>query len=552
MQEALNRIDLEGHNRLEGLRTSGAKPEAIAAAQREIDSKRKAAIDAELAWVTRHLAEAQASQEGAGSSLMGRLDREKYIGLASQYGAGLARMSDLTGLTIRNQDLTGEARKAQDKVDADAAGKKAAADQIKSSEEQLAAIQTRSTMTQKAVADFWQHLAATDTTHGALYREATKRANTALGAQFKQDSQELGASLIGSAKQSEENNDKISDALYATFKGAVAESERQTKQMQEAAVAAFKQAEETRKAADRVEEERIKLEMASGRLSRLEGARALQGLHDSSYADWQKAAGDFRWQFPDIATPGAAQTMRDYGVDRERDAHAVASATALDALETSARQLAAEFTDVGQIASRELVQAIHGFNDVLVGKMVGDRGASFRQFGENTARSLSGSALRYAEGLLLGKVPNAKLGTRENRMYTSTVIESGAGTAGGGEAGGLLGKLLAHFGLGGDSSQLIGSLIGALPAFAGGGEISSNMPALVGESGPEIFMPSTAGRIIPNDAIGGQAHTWNIDARGTDPALSRANFERALRQTHAQAVNDSAHAMAQRQMRRPH
>jgi len=47
-------------------------------------------------------------------------------------------------------------------------------------------------------------------------------------------------------------------------------------------------------------------------------------------------------------------------------------------------------------------------------------------------------------------------------------------------------------------------------------------------------------------------HHWNIDARGTDPALSAANFQRALEQTHRQAVHDSTMITAERQRRTPH
>lgn len=60
-----------------------------------------------------------------------------------------------------------------------------------------------------------------------------------------------------------------------------------------------------------------------------------------------------------------------------------------------------------------------------------------------------------------------------------------SGSAGGGAAGGVLS---------------LGSVIGAalgLPGRATGGPVSPNRPFLVGERGPELFVPASAGRIEP-------------------------------------------------------
>lgn len=51
----------------------------------------------------------------------------------------------------------------------------------------------------------------------------------------------------------------------------------------------------------------------------------------------------------------------------------------------------------------------------------------------------------------------------------------------------------------GGTGGLLGSLFGG--ARAEGGPVSGNTPYVIGERGPEIFVPSTAGRIIPNNAI---------------------------------------------------
>lgn len=47
----------------------------------------------------------------------------------------------------------------------------------------------------------------------------------------------------------------------------------------------------------------------------------------------------------------------------------------------------------------------------------------------------------------------------------------------------------------------VGSFFG-LPFFADGGKTGANQPIVVGERGPEVFVPNTSGTVIPNDEIG--------------------------------------------------
>ena len=49
-----------------------------------------------------------------------------------------------------------------------------------------------------------------------------------------------------------------------------------------------------------------------------------------------------------------------------------------------------------------------------------------------------------------------------------------------------------------------------LPKFASGGRPTVGQPSIVGEKGPELFVPSRAGTIIPNNQLGGGALTNNI------------------------------------------
>ncbi len=57
------------------------------------------------------------------------------------------------------------------------------------------------------------------------------------------------------------------------------------------------------------------------------------------------------------------------------------------------------------------------------------------------------------------------------------------------------------FGEGGVLSSIFSSIFGG--GKASGGDVKSNTPYIVGEKGPELFMPKSSGTIIPNDKLGG-------------------------------------------------
>ena len=54
-----------------------------------------------------------------------------------------------------------------------------------------------------------------------------------------------------------------------------------------------------------------------------------------------------------------------------------------------------------------------------------------------------------------------------------------------------------------------------IPPKAKGGPVSSGMPYLVGERGPELFVPGAKGNIVPNNAMGGSNIVVNVDASGS-------------------------------------
>lgn len=67
--------------------------------------------------------------------------------------------------------------------------------------------------------------------------------------------------------------------------------------------------------------------------------------------------------------------------------------------------------------------------------------------------------------------------------------------------------------------------ISSIQGRASGGSVSANRPYIVGERGPELFVPGSSGGIVPNGAMmGGMtvAPVYNIDARGATADLQSA------------------------------
>ena len=52
-----------------------------------------------------------------------------------------------------------------------------------------------------------------------------------------------------------------------------------------------------------------------------------------------------------------------------------------------------------------------------------------------------------------------------------------------------------------------GAVLGSIFARQGGGSVSNNTPYLVGEKGPELFIPNSSGRVAPLDKAGFGAQT---------------------------------------------
>ncbi|HEY0113524.1 MAG TPA: tail tape measure protein [Allosphingosinicella sp.] len=144
---------------------------------------------------------------------------------------------------------------------------------------------------------------------------------------------------------------------------------------------------------------------------------------------------------------------------------------------------------------------------------------------------------RVLESALLRAVRTGKIGFEDLKQVAvaamaeiaQAAIRAGIGAIGGsGKGGGGTAGLVSA------ASQVLAGLFGA-PGRATGGPVSSDRPYLVGERGPELFVPTAAGR-VESGRSGGRDIRISLTvnaAAGTEPqALARSSRQvaRAVRQ----------------------
>ena len=83
----------------------------------------------------------------------------------------------------------------------------------------------------------------------------------------------------------------------------------------------------------------------------------------------------------------------------------------------------------------------------------------------------------------------------------------------------------ANFGTGRDGTFGLGTHGSGIPTGAegfgyskraAGGPVSGGSPYIVGERGPELFVPGSSGNIVPNNEMGGANIVVNVDASGSE------------------------------------
>ena len=160
--------------------------------------------------------------------------------------------------------------------------------------------------------------------------------------------------------------------------------------------------------------------------------------------------------------------------------------------------------------SEELIKKQQEETDKLKDKMT-EVGEEIESSIKNNLKDAITGAKTFGEAMtgVLNRIRDKIIESQIEKLLGGFGEAFGAGASGGEKKG-----------LGG----FLGGILGGL--FANGGQPPVNKISVVGERGPELFVPTSKGTIIPNSGIGGNSVTnvvtVNVDAKGSSVAGSDA------------------------------
>ena len=265
-----------------------------------------------------------------------------------------------------------------------------------------------------------------------------------------------------------------------------------------------------------------------------------------------------------LATTGALRDLQ-HEIAAIYSQELLSGGTALDGVRAFFNDMVNQARTAGQQIYETMHEAIDGINRELARAITGQKtnwAQMFQGLGEHIAtqglQTLESKGAGLLQGIpgigpLLGNLlpgsaskPDGSVGNPLNVKVVGGAGGGGIGDLFGGSGGGGTGG-------GGESLGIPGGLAGlfGIAGFAEGGDVYPGTPAMVGERGPELFMPSSRGAILPHEAMtrmGGAFYNVNVAA-----GVSRDEFEttlqRALVQVHGQSVKAS-YALSQEMARR--
>lgn len=173
----------------------------------------------------------------------------------------------------------------------------------------------------------------------------------------------------------------------------------------------------------------------------------------------------------------------------------------------------------GKIAAGQFIELISGVTDTLVDSLAESTNLKdlannikdfFTDFLENTAKDVAKRSIKSA---ISGAIPGLNdAGEGQSNVFNATgqvlmnvtgpvTMTGGNIGAAGGTGGGFAASILGALGGGSSSSSADPGVARQVSGYAKGGIPPVGQVSLVGEKGPELFMPSQKGRIIPNNQI---------------------------------------------------
>lgn len=316
--------------------------------------------------------------------------------------------------------------------------------------------------------------------------------------------------------------------------------------------------------ANKLRETAISQDLQNATISKYDAAVQMAALHTEAYqlqleklqAEARQIANDptLNEEQRRAKFIGLGAQVGDLGQQRDAqrgvDQQSVSASTGLGGWKQSLDQFVQQSRDTASQVRDIWSNALSSVNDEIV-KIISTRhnygvGREFGNIGAGMFRSVAGTGLNKAEGAVMGALGfgGKPDGSSSKPFHVIMAGAAGAASAAGGviskaagSVGGFLGKIGGFFsGLG----------------FADGGQPPVGMASLVGERGPELFVPHTAGTVVPAGGFGGTSITHHIavDARGAnDPAAVNAAVQRAIYKAAPALTANGMHAQQEAKAR---
>ena len=183
----------------------------------------------------------------------------------------------------------------------------------------------------------------------------------------------------------------------------------------------------------------------------------------------------------------------------ERQAQSVA--TAMEAVEKELRKLNNAQYQIVQAANSIGNSFSESFKGIVTGSMTAQQALA------NLFQRTADHFLDMAAQIMAAQIRAGIMG-----MFTNAF---GSSISGGFSAGNLGSKMGSGFYSGVKTGGISFSDAVKIGGKAAGGPVSGGTPYVVGEKGPELFVPGSSGNIVPNHAMGGANIVVNVDASGS-------------------------------------
>ena len=517
------------------------------AAADDLGAKLRAAQDEALRFADSQIA------TRTGIANQGTVREAPYAKVYGNQGLNLDAINQFKDLVSGQEDTADEQKRNtadQARVRALTESNKAQAELLKQFEEQLAKQKAQYGVSVADELAFWsQRINAF--TRGSEEFHTVQTDQYRLQSELYQKLVEGKRKFLEDSRSQVQGNDLLSAGAAAFSKFNEEQAERASKSSEQYNEITARGNEIQQKSATAFAETTIQIALQQGAISKLDAAQALAAIHSQDHAAGLERVNralatqiDLINSDPKLSNEDKTNAVRNaqaaaanqassingaYARVQAQDQANISGNTIPGAVKDSLNTMVQSFTDMATNLKQVIPQIIEGLNDDIVKLATGqgqkgDFARTFKQAGEGLLKT----GLQGAEGNLLkllhiggGKTAKPD-GSKDNPFHVVAAGSDASDTSG--SAGGTSPSL------GGAMGKIAPFIQPFIPHFAGGGDILANHAAMIGEKGPELFLPHTAGRIIPNHALGGSdgGTHFHIDARGSnDPAAVHAAVMRA-------------------------